>query len=134
MKNQSGALAVIVLLSGIAVPAVAQSASEPTEEVTVFAPYVVTKTVTKPLRSIPVTTMNMSRSISYHGLDLTSDTDVATLDARVKQAADDVCKELERRYPKARYASVEDDKNCAKNAYDSTMSEVRTVVAAARGK
>ena len=132
MKNQFGALSTVVLLSAMACPAVAQPA--PTEEVTVFAPYVVKKTVTKPLRSIPVTTVNVSRGISYHGLDLTSDTDVATLEARVKQTADDVCNELDRRFSKSVYNSVDDDKNCAKNAYDNAMSEVRTVVAAARAK
>ena len=127
MKNKVRFLSVICVLVGTA--GIARAANDPTEEVTVFAPYVVKKTVTRAPRSLPVTTINMSRGISYHGLDLTSDTDVATLEARVTQAAADVCKELDRRYSGA---SVDDDKNCAKNAADNALAEVRTVVAAVR--
>jgi UrcA family protein len=93
---------------------------------------VVKKTVDKKPKSLPVTTVNMSQGISYHGLDLTSDADVATLEGRVRQAAEDICKELDRRYPKSVYIPVEEDKDCAKNAAENAMVEVRTVVSAVR--
>jgi UrcA family protein len=135
MKNPVRFLSAILLLTSIAPPvAVAQSAGQPVEEVTVFAPYVVKKSVTKAPRSLPVSTINMSRGISYHGLDLTADADVATLETRVRQGAEDICKELDRRYPKTAYIAVQEDKECAKNAAESAMVEVRTVVAAVRAK
>lgn len=134
MKNQFRFLGAIVFLSSVTFPVVAQSAAEPAEEVTVFAPYVVKKTVTRQVRSIPVTTINMSRAISYHGMDLTSDSEVAALEARVKQAAEDVCNELDKRYPKSAYIPVAEDKDCAKNAAENAMAEVRIVVAAVRAK
>jgi UrcA family protein len=133
MKKQILFLGAIFLLAGMSSITVAQS-TEPTEEVTVFAPYVVTKTVSKKPKSIPVTTINMSRGISYHGLDLTSDADVATLESRVKQAADDICNELDKRYSRGNFARVDQDKDCAKNAADSALTEIRLVVAAARGQ
>jgi len=129
MKNSILCLSAIVIFAGTTA-VVAQSAGQ--EDVTVFAPYVIKKTTTRDFKSSPVTTIKMSRDISYQGLDLTSDTDVATLEARVKQAAEDVCNELEKRSPKSGYTAVAEDKNCAAKAAENALDEVRTVVAAAR--
>src|SRR5689334_11886049 len=113
MKNQVHILAAAVLLSSIVSPVAVAQSSQPSEEVTVFAPFVVKKIPSRAPKSGAVTTINMSRGISYHGLDLTSDADVATLNSRVQQAADDVCNELDRRYPKSIYVPVDEDKDCA---------------------
>ena len=106
------------------VPAIAQEASQPSEQVTVFAPYVVTKASTGPTKS-RVTTVTMSRNVSFEGLDLTSADGQATLESRVKQAAADVCKELDRRYPST--VSLTENRNCVKQALDEAMIQVRGV-------
>ena len=129
MKNSILCLSAIVIFAGTTAVA-AQSVGQ--EDVTVFAPYVVTKTTTRDFKSSPVTTIKMSRDISYHGLDLTSDADVATLEARVKQAAEDVCNQLDKGYPKSGYVAVAEDKKCAAKAAENALDEVRTVVAAVR--
>jgi UrcA family protein len=149
MKRQMLFLGAIFLLAGMSSTTIAQPSApaaqstesamaqtiEPVEEVTVFAPFIVTRTVERGRpRSIPVSTINMSRGINFHDLDLTNDTDVATLETRVRQAADDICRELGRRFPRGRFAISNHDRNCAKNASDSALIEVREVVAAARGQ
>ena len=148
MKKQILFLSAICLLAGISSTIMAQpsapaaqstdsamaQSTEPVEEVTVFAPFVVTRTVERRPKSIPVATINMSRGVNFHDLDLTSDTDVATLETRVRQAADDICRELGRRFPRGRFARANADRDCAKNASDSALVEVREVVATVRGQ
>ena len=129
MKKSILFLSAIVILAGTSA-AIAQTVGQ--EDVTVFAPYVVNKTMSRDSTKSAVTTINMSRDISYHGMDLTSDADVATLEARVKQAAEDVCNELDKRYSKSAYTAVDDDKNCAAKAAQNGLDELKTVVAAAR--
>ncbi|HET7085537.1 MAG TPA: UrcA family protein [Rhizomicrobium sp.] len=132
MKNKFRILSALVLLSSIISPAAIAQSSQPSEEVTVFAPFVVKKIPSRDVKSGAVTTINMSRDVSYHGLDLTSDADVATLQTRVQQAAEDVCKELDRRYSKTSYMAVDEDKDCVKNAADNAMQEAKAVISAAR--
>jgi len=149
MKKQILFLGAILLLAGTSSAIMAQSTApasqstdtamaqtiEPVEEVTVFAPFIVTRTVERGRpRSIPTATINMSRGVNFHDLDLTSDADVATLETRVRQAADDICRELTRRFPRGRFARANADRDCARNATDSAMTEVKEVVATVRGQ
>jgi UrcA family protein len=145
MKKQMLYLGAIFLLAGMSSTTIAQPAAqstdsamaqsiEPVEEVTVFAPFVVTRTVERRPKSIPTATINMSRGVNFHDLDLTSDTDVATLETRVRQAADDICRELARRFPRGRFARANADRDCAKNASDAALIEVKEVVATVRGQ
>ena len=121
----------MVFLAG-SVPALAQ---EPSEAVTVFAPYVVKKVETQ--RGIgkrpTITTISVSRNVSYHDLDLTADAGETALAGRVRQAAQDVCRELARRFPATIYVPVAgEDKNCAKNVEAEAMMQVHAVVEASR--
>jgi UrcA family protein len=144
MKKQFLFLGAIFLLAGTTSITVAQAPAqssdttaqviEPVEEVTVFAPFVVTRTVERRPKSIPVSTITMSRGVNFHDLDLSSEKDVATLETRVRQAADDICRELGRRFPTGRFARSNQNRDCVKNASDSALTEVREVVAAARGQ
>jgi len=119
----------VVLLLAASVPALAQM--EPAEKITVFAPYIVKKSNSGAGRT-PVTTITISQEVSYQDLDLRSEIGLTTLVGRVRQAAEDICRELGRRYPKSIYVPVSEDKDCAKNAEANGMMEVHAVVAAAR--
>ena len=131
MKGYLQLAAAMVFLAG-SVPALAQ---EPSETVTVFAPYVVKKVETQHgIGNRPtITTISVSRNVSYHDLDLTADVGETTLAGRVRQAAQDACRELARRFPAKIYIPVAgEDKNCAKNAETEAMMQVRAVVEASR--
>ena len=113
-----------LVLITFTLPAFAQ---EPSENVTVFAPYVVKKTSTGMTKN-RVTTVTMSRQVSFKDLDLSTAEGKAALESRVKETAANVCKELDRRYPSQ---SVDEDKNCIQEAIDEAMVSVRGVEKAA---
>lgn len=119
-KFAAPTLVLIALTLPLALPAFAQEASE---NVTVFAPYVVKKTSTGMSKN-RVTTVSVSRKVSFADLDLSSAEGKAALEARVKETAADVCKQLDRRYPGQ---SVDEDKNCVQEAIDEAMVSVRGV-------
>ena len=121
--------AAVFLSVAIAIPAFAQS--EPSEIVTVFAPYLVKKAQTGRGRT-PVATVSVSRSVSYQDIDLTTEMGKIMLAGRVRQAAQDVCNELERRFSRSIYVPLAEDKDCAKNAENEAMGQVDAVVAASR--
>ena len=112
-----------------AIPALAQS--EPAEKITVFAPYVVKKVTSGPPRA-PVTTITMTRDVSYQDVDLKSEIGVTILVGRVRRAAEDICRALDHRYPRSVYVPVFGDKDCANKAAVDGMMQVYAVVAAAR--
>ena len=121
----------LIVAASVAGPVAAQTAAEPTENVTVFAPYVVKKD------SAPsgVQAVTISREVSYHDLDLTKDGDVAALEKRVNQAAKDICGELDSRFSVGTqvWKQTRQDRECVKNASGSALVEARAVVAAVRG-
>src|ERR1700759_435798 len=119
-KLAASAMVLIVLTTPLALPAFGQEASE---NVTVFAPYVVKKTSTGMTKN-RVTTVTMSRQVSYSDLDLSTADGKAAVEARVKETAANVCKQLDRRYPGQ---SVDEDKNCVQEAIDEAMVSVRGV-------
>jgi UrcA family protein len=75
-----------------------------------------------------VTTVSMTRQVSFKDLDLRTAEGKAALESRVKETAANVCKELDRRYPGE---SVAEDKNCVQEAIDEAMVSVRGVESAA---
>jgi|SRR5579883_2983328 len=129
MKTTLKFAAALSVLAAVTLPAFAQE--EGTEDVTVFAPYVVKKSRAGRSRE-PVSVVKVSREVSFKDLDLTTSEGQATLEARVKQTASDVCSELDRRYPKAIYIAVEENKNCVKEAMSEAMNQVRSVEEAAK--
>lgn len=122
--------AALSVLAAVALPAFAQE--EATENVTVFAPYVVEKSSTG-MSKDRVTTVKVSRDVSYQDLDLKTAEGKAQLEARAKQAANDVCSELDKRYPKNVYIPVSSNNDCVKNAIAQVMAEIKGVEQAARG-
>ena len=123
--------AALSVLAAVALPAFAQE--EATENVTVFAPYVVEKTMSGGRTKDRVTTVKVSRDVSYSDLDLSTADGKAQLETRAKQAANDVCSELDKRYPKNVYIPVSSNNDCVKNAIAQVMAEIKGVEQAARG-
>ena len=124
-------LASALLLVSQDIVALAEPLGLPTEEVTVYAPYIVKKSAPGPSRS-PVTVVTISRHVSYHGMNLKTDEGVTLLETHVKQVAEEICSELDRRYPKSIYVPVTQDKDCAKNAAENGLLQVKAIVAAVR--
>jgi len=79
MKNQISFLGALLALAVISATDIAQSASQPTEQVTQHGPYLVKKTFTDEPYNASRTITSVSRDISYQGLDLTRDGDVTLL-------------------------------------------------------
>jgi len=106
----------------------AQQAAEPSEDVTVFAPYVIKKE--NGPRNAQVITV--SRKVNYHDLDLSKPADVSTLEQRVKQSAEDVCKELDRQYTSGDWTRIKEERFCARDVYATGLAEVQMLASAAR--
>jgi UrcA family protein len=132
MKNQISFLGALLALAVISAADIAQSASQPTEQVTQHGPYLVKKTFTDEPYNASRTITSVSRDISYQGLDLTRDGDVTLLEARIRRVAEDICRELDRDHPKTIDPSAGRAKNCVETTSQSALAEVRTRVAAVR--
>lgn len=130
MESRVHVISAVFFLALASLPAASQPASEPSEDVTVFAPYVVKKE-TGPRNAQVIT---VSRKVNYHDLDLTKPTDVSVLEQRVKQSAEDVCKELDRRYTSSDWKRIDEERFCARDVYASGLAEIKMLTAAARAK
>lgn len=117
--------AILFLASG---RATAHQATEPDDNVTVFAPYLIKRKTG--LRKIQ--TIFVSRNVNFHDLDLTIPDDATALEQRVKQAAQDVCRELDSRYSHG--DQIAEDRFCAPNASADALAEIHmpTAIALAR--
>lgn len=90
-------------------------------DMTVFAPYVI-KRKAGPGK---IQSISVSRSVNCHDLDLTIPGDATALEQRVKQAAQDVCRELECRYSNGGPARIAGDRFCAPNASADALAEIQ---------
>jgi UrcA family protein len=115
----------------LAAPAYAQLDAQSDETITVRPPYVVTKSTSGAPRE-RTTTYTISRVVPYGDLDLKSDAGVQNLEGRVRDAANGVCGEIDRRYPDQVYAPVEGG-DCANNAVAQAAPQVRGAIKHARG-
>ena len=131
MKLKLSFAGILLLLSSFTFPVQAQPVSEPSEQVTVFAPYAVRKGMGGSVRS-PIMMITISRKVSYHDLDLRSEADIATLKGRVTRAARDLCRELDRRYSPAIYVPLFSTKRCQGEAAQNGLWVVDALVALAR--
>lgn len=117
----------------------AQSVGEPAaaahERITVYAPFVVTHKITNPMMSKTSATgievVTVSRSVSYADLNLSQSPDQITLENRVHQAAEEACKEIDRRYPKTTYAPIPANQDCVGTAVNQAMVIVKDLKDAA---
>jgi len=95
--------------------------------VTVFAPYVVKKVYGGPPRA-RISTITLSRQVSYGDLDLATGPGATILVERVRGAARDICRELDRRYPRSVYVPVTREEKCAKRATEDGMMQVNAIL------
>jgi UrcA family protein len=103
-------------------------AAEPLTEVTVQAPRA-SKIVghSDTGTGAPIELVTLSRHVSYSDLDLVSHAAAVELEKRVNDTAAALCKQLDTLYP----LSKDTRPNCAKQASDDAMPQVRSAVAAA---
>jgi UrcA family protein len=127
------------LVGGLAIatrPVIAQqdaAAPEPTQEITVVAPYVVQKKeVGRTATGIPIQVVSMSTPVSYSDLDLTKQSDAAELQKRIVDAAKAACGKFKTRFPLANYKTS--DRECIKDATMEATAVANLVIAGATGK
>ena len=109
----------LVILAATTVPAFAQQ--DTSEHITVPSPFTVSKTNIGPTHT---TTVTVSQAVPYGDLDLRTGEGMTKLEGRVKQAATGVCRELDRRYPKATYTGETVNDNCIGTATRQAMARV----------
>jgi UrcA family protein len=80
---------------------------------------------------IPVERYKAERAVSYANLDLSRTSDATELQERVKQAAKDVCKELDTAEPLDVSDDPNDNTTCVRDATAGAMSQVKAAIAAA---
>jgi UrcA family protein len=119
-------------------PAVAQAAPaspEVTEEIIVRGPYIVRREPLAARNRYGLTNpeiISVSRAVSYADIDLSKGPGANELEKRIRDTANDVCQELNRRYPRSGiYIYVSTD--CVKSATDDAMAVAKQVIAAASG-
>lgn len=144
MNIRSFASVRAALVSGVLLaacgPGMAQPAADlPTpasEMVTVYAPFVVRHKPIDPMMSKTSSTglelVSVSRTVSFHDLNLGKQIDADTLENRVHRAAVDACAELNKRYPTATYTPVPAKQDCVGNAVSGAMVSVKQLIAAAK--
>lgn len=103
------------------------------EEVRVVSPYTIRQQVLDRSLTSPMLTTRISveKSVSFSDLDLTKPADVNKMKARLRQAAKDSCKELNRRFPRSIYVTL-DDTNCVKNATHQSLARFEAIISGAK--
>jgi UrcA family protein len=112
----------------IASVAVAQGVPEVKVEATrVIASGMTAKTVGLTSSGVPIQDITVSYGVTAQGLDLSTNTGAKAFEQRVKDAADQACKDIGRQYPNA----TPSDAVCAKTAADQAMVKANELIAAA---
>ena len=128
-KTLAGCCASLLILGLQVFPAAVAQAASQEEQVTVEGPYTVQHHVTK--RAIrgrmQEETISVSQKVGYSDLDMSRQSDVDKLRDRVRIAAKDSCRELERRFPSAVYIPDQTKFECVRDATDQAMAQVDAV-------
>lgn len=101
------------------------------ETITVYAPFVVHRANMQRKAGEQLELISVNRAVSFHDLNLKEAADQKTLETRVNQAAQDACKELDKRFPKNVYIPVPANQDCVANATNEAMLVVTQLIAAA---
>lgn len=124
MRRNLFRMAMVALIgAAVGVGAVAQEK----EGITVTASRAPEVKVVEPERGSIMQTVSLSYGVTYSDLDLNTTEGKQQLKARVRQAAEDACEELDRQYPMAEPKGA----RCVGAAVDGAKDQVRTAVAAA---
>lgn len=84
------------------------------------------KTVGKTAIGVPVKDITLTYGVSSQGLDLSTHTGALAFEQRIKDAAEQACKEIGREYPDATPSEAE----CAKTAAKGAMGQLHAAIAA----
>lgn len=120
-------------VAGDAVPAA--TSAEVTDEIIIRAPNVVRRPVPRTGPGAPPGLTNseiisLSSTVSYADLDFSRTADVTEMELRIRDTARDVCRELNRRYPRQSAQFVYANTDCVKKATDDGMEVLRQITAA----
>jgi UrcA family protein len=116
---------VAVALIGTAVAGTAVAQQE--EGITITASRAPKVEVVEPKPGSIMKTVSLSYGVSYSDLDLTTTEGKEQLKARVRQAAEDACNELDRQYPFSEPKGL----RCVGATVDSAKGQVHDAIAAA---
>jgi UrcA family protein len=111
-------------------PAVAQQASEETEELVIEAPIVRRQVGRAVIGAARVEVIELTRQVSYADLDLSKDADVTELETRIETTAKDSCEKISDMFPSNRSDRAEIAR-CANQAIDGTEEQVQAAIVAA---
>ena len=128
-KTLAGCCASLLILGlQVFTAGVAQAAPQE-EQVTVDGPYTVQQHVTKRAMQgrMEEETISVSQKVGYSDLDMSRQSDVDKLRDRVRTAAKDSCRELERRFPSAVYIPDKTRFECVRDATSQAMAQVDTL-------
>lgn len=113
------------LVAGVAL---AQGLPEVKVEATrVVASAMSARTVGRSTSGVPIQDVTLSYGVSAAGLDLSTHTGAVAFEQRVREAAEQACKEIGRQYPDA----TPSEAVCAKTAADGAMARVHELISAA---
>lgn len=144
-RLQPGAVAMLGATIGLLLApsstVLAQSASDATiaqpttaESLTVVAPRVARREVSGTARFVgtPVELLTSERSVSFAGLDLTTQAGVDEFKQRIMYGALAACDEIEAQYPSNIYVPVPANQNCPDTTARAALLVADEVIAAAR--
>ena len=120
MKTKHLALVLALLATGIS----SIASSDSTEGITITSKAL----PTIKYKENHIVEISLSYVVSTSDLDLATDSGAQALQQRMQNAADTVCKEIGREYPK----SWPNDKECAKAAVDRAMPKALALIDAAK--
>jgi UrcA family protein len=123
------AVSAALILAAGALAASAVFAAEPRTDaqVTIHAERPTAKVVGHTSSGVPITVYQLTYHVSYRDLDLVTSGGADALKKRVREAADSLCKDLDKLYP-----MTEPDRSCARNAEEDAMSQVSTAIKVAQ--
>ncbi|HET7085582.1 MAG TPA: UrcA family protein [Rhizomicrobium sp.] len=106
-------------------PVLAAERSAEEEQVTVAAPYTIRleKLNRAMAGQMPIERISVESSVSYADLDLSKQNDVDMMRHRIRHAAIENCRELDRRYPPAMYVPM-DSVDCVKGAVNQANARL----------
>jgi len=112
----------------IAGAALAQGVPEVKVQATrVISSAITAKTVGRTSSGVPIKDITLSYGVTAEGLDLSTNTGALAFEQRVRDAAEQACKDISQQYPDA----TPSDAACAKAAADQAMVRVHELVSAA---
>lgn len=128
-RNHADRARIAAFFSACAVAASVAFAAEPNPEteITIRAERVTSQIVGRSYTGIPIRQYQLSYTVGYADLDLTTDAGAKELKKRVQQAADSACKDLDKLYPE-----TPRDRTCANKAAEDSMAQVNRVITLAQ--